>query len=74
MNLLKTGTAADMKKHIADPHTEIIKIVIRKIKNWPALLCKPVIKYPIREKIIDGITRIGNTSQISLAMKKVEIR
>jgi hypothetical protein len=33
MNLLKIGMAADMKKHIADPHTEVIKIVIRKIKN-----------------------------------------
>jgi hypothetical protein len=33
MNLLKTGTEADMKKHIADPHTEVIKIVMRNIKN-----------------------------------------
>ncbi len=63
-----------MKKHNADPNTEAIKIVLRKIKNCPALRWKPVIKYAIEEKITDGTTRIGNTSQISLAMKNVEVR
>jgi hypothetical protein len=63
-----------MKKHMADPNTDAIKIVIRKTKNCPALRCKPVIKYAIEEKIIDGKTRIGNTSQRSLERKNVEIR
>ena len=74
INLQKIGIAAAMQKHVADPKTEAMKIVIRKMKNWSAVRCKPVIKYAINENTIDGKIRMGSISQISLEIKNVVIQ
>lgn len=73
-NLRKIGNVTATREHNPVPNNNIIKIVIRKIKNWPSPRCKPIRKYIKRQKMVHGIIRIGNILHRSLATKNVEVR